>query len=133
MLELSDAGKPIDLLHLETQLRTDGQWAGVGELAVLQLIQGGAVWERAADYARLVRDASERRQAVKIIEAAVARLHDFTEQTDECMAATIDGLLAIQARGESVKARPLKSILPETLNQMCIERERDALLAERRT
>jgi replicative DNA helicase len=88
-------------VHLEHQLRTDGQWAGVGEPGLAQLVQGGAVWEQTADYARLVRDASERRRAVKHMETVAARLREFTEQTDECMAAAIEGLLAMQARGRS--------------------------------
>jgi replicative DNA helicase len=101
MLQLWNGGKPVDLVHLEHQLRTDGQWAGVGEPGLAQLVQGGAVWERTADYARLVRDASERRRAVKHMETVAARLREFTEQTDECMAAAIEGLLAMQARGRS--------------------------------
>jgi replicative DNA helicase len=124
MLELSQAGKPIDIMHVEQRLRTMGFWDRVGYDAISRFYDGTPMLGQIKHYAIAVKSAARRRSLRKTLELTSAQLDGEYTGTDECLNGILDSLWRLQADTKNSVALSMRDVLPAVMNEMCAERNR---------
>jgi len=133
IVELAEAGKPVDDLTVTTALIAKGQLDSVGGVAYVSSLSynvdaGLARVTNVEYYAQLVLDKSRRRRA----QAAGARLTSATEDssvsTDECLRLVQESLLQIEAASGRTTARHVRDFMPEVVRELETQSQNQGLV-----
>lgn len=126
VMELADAGAPVDLVSLSEKLREHSELGKIGGAAYLgELTTAGTMSvANLEQHARKVREKAQRRQLIYACEAGAARAADPGETVEASLGAVHEALLGIQAAGNNAHAVPAKHITMPVLDEIAAVRGR---------
>jgi replicative DNA helicase len=133
IVELADAGKPVDELTLLDFFTSKGQLnhiGGIGYLGSLTdtLTSGLARTMNVEHYARLVLDKSKRRQVHRAMETLLRATEDVAISTEDCIQSAQEALLQVEATSEKRIARHVRDIMPGVLHELESQSSKQGLI-----
>jgi replicative DNA helicase len=126
VMELADAGNPVDLVSVSGRLREHGELLRVGGAAYLSdLTTLHAVGiANVGQHAKKIREKAQRRQLVSACQARAAQATDPGETVESSLGAIQDALLNIQAASIDTQAVAAKHITMPVLDEIAAVRGR---------
>jgi replicative DNA helicase len=125
MLELGNAGKPIDPVSLTEELGKHTEIAKVGGVEYISDLMSRAVTgTRLEHYAGIIQEKAQRRRLIHTCKATMLQAADPAESVEACFAQVEESLLGIQAASTNGQAATAKEIVPAVLDEIAAVRGR---------
>jgi len=123
VVELAEAGRPVDELTVTNALIAKGQLESIGGVAYVATLSskvdaGLARVTNIEHYAELILEKARRRQARAAGQCLVGAADDISVSTAECLERIQQALLEIEATSGQKTARHVQDIMPEVLREL---------------
>jgi replicative DNA helicase len=119
MLELDDAGKPIDAITLSDSLTRVKALEAIGGVAYLATLMDGVPRRPSiSNYVEMVKDISKRRQLMRVLDSTLTQLQEPFETTKDCFSYVEEALLRIEADSAQTEVKHVRAIGTRVLDNI---------------
>lgn len=125
MVELSDSGRPIDIITMSEILRSKEELKSVGGISYLStLTEGLPRRDNIEHYVRIVKDKFKRRSLIHLMNRGIAMGLEPFDDTNNLIAQVSEELMAIMATSGADLAKHVSEFYDESIARLMLLRER---------
>ncbi len=129
MIELANAGRPVDIVSLSDMLGRRKQLESVGGAAYVSDLTTGIVPGSNISYhAAQIVDRARRRCLVAACQSAIHQAEDVRDETAACIASLNESLLSLEAQAYSTQAKHVREFLPDVLRELELQSAQQGLV-----
>jgi replicative DNA helicase len=118
IIELANAGKPVDIVTVSDVLGRRSQLDSVGGAGYIADLTTGCVPASTKHHTTDISNRAKRREIITACQRAISQAEDSTIDTPACVAGLNESLLSIEAANARTQAKHVSEILPAVIREL---------------